>query len=172
MKYFKLNLKGQFWIENPLFGYLLGWIQHYNPNRYWLMRSKVIDPLYSNKLKKMWFLYKLKKMEAFNNSSMGTNFNSGAKFGSVPILPHGLNGIIIGHDAIIGKNVYIHHQVTIAHGNVVIGDNVFIGAGVKILPNVTIGENVKIGANCVIVENIPPNVTVVLNKPRIIKKTD
>ena len=30
------------------------------------------------------------------------------------------------------------------------------------------GNNVKIGANCVVVEDIPDNATVVLNKPRII----
>jgi serine acetyltransferase len=47
-------------------------------------------------------------MDAFNNSSFGTNYNSGASFKSPPILPHGLNGIIIGHDCTIGKNVIIH----------------------------------------------------------------
>ena len=33
---------------------------------------------------------------------------------------------------------------------------------------VKVGNNVKIGANCVVVEDIPDNATVVLNKPRII----
>lgn len=88
-----------------------------------------------------------------------------------PLLPHGLNGIIIGHDAIIGSNCCIYQQVTIAHGNVRIGNNVIIGAGAKILSNVAIGNNCKIGANCVVVENIPDNATVVLHKPRIIVKT-
>lgn len=36
--------------------------------------------------------------------------------------------------------------------------------------NVHIGNNVKIGANCVVVEDIPDNATVVLQKPRIILK--
>ena len=83
-------------------------------------------------------------------------------------MPHGLNGIIVGHDAIIGRNCTIIHQVTIAHGGVRIGNNVLIGAGAKILPNVTIGNNVKIGANCVVVEDVPDNATVVRPKPRII----
>ena len=85
-----------------------------------------------------------------------------------PHLPHGLNGIIVGHDAIIGRDCTIFQQVTIAHGGVRIGDNVLIGAGAKILPQVSIGNNVKIGANCVVVEDIPDNATVVLPKPRII----
>ncbi len=55
-------------------------------------------------------------------------------------------------------------------GGVEIGDNVFIGAGAKILSGVTIGNNVKIGANAVVVEDIPDNATVVLQKPRIITK--
>ena len=52
----------------------------------------------------------------------------------------------------------------------VIGDNVFIGAGAKIIGNIKIGNNVKIGANCVVVEDIPDNSTVVLNKSKIIKR--
>ena len=85
-----------------------------------------------------------------------------------PHLPYGLNGIIVGHDAIIGRECTIFQQVTIAHGGVRIGDKVLIGAGAKMLPQVSIGNNVKIGANCVVVEDIPDNATVVLPKPRII----
>lgn len=85
-------------------------------------------------------------------------------------MPHGLNGIIVGNDAQIGTGVIIYHQVTIAGGNVVIGNNVELGAGAKILPNVRIGNNVHVGANCIVVEDIPDNATVVLQKPRIILK--
>lgn len=87
-----------------------------------------------------------------------------------PQLPHGPNGIIIAHDAIIGKNVTIHQQVTIAHGGTVIGDNVLLGAGCKILGGIRIGNNAKIGANAVVIEDIPDNATCVLSRPRVIKK--
>ena len=86
------------------------------------------------------------------------------------LLPHGPNGIIIGHDAVIGKDVKIFQQVTIAQGGVIIGDNVLLGAGSKILSKVRIGNNCKIGANCVVVEDVPDGATVVLQKPRIIQK--
>ena len=46
-----------------------------------------------------------------------------------------------------------------------------IGSGAKILKG-NIGNNVKVGANCVVVEDIPDNATVVMQKPRIILKTD
>ena len=99
-------------------------------------------------------------------------YMGGAKFKSHPLLPHGLNGIIIGHDVVVGSNCKIYQQVTIANdGNVVIGDNVVIGSGAKILKG-NIGNNVKVGANCVVVEDIPDNATVVMQKPRIILKTD
>ena len=87
-----------------------------------------------------------------------------------PYLPHGLNRIIIGHDAKIGANVTFFQGVTISHGGCVIGDNVVLGANCVILPNVHIGDNAKIGANCVVVEDIPNNATCVMNKPRIILK--
>lgn len=158
-------------LENTIVKYILSSIQHYHPEKYWRMRSKVVDPSYKPKIKKAWYLYRIKKMDAFNNASFGTNFNSGAFFKTPPILPHGLNGIIIGHDCVIGKNVIIHQQVTIQHGgNIRIGDDVMIGTGAKILKGATIGNNVKVGANCVVFENIPDGATVVLPRPRIILK--
>lgn len=85
-------------------------------------------------------------------------------------MPHGMYGIIVGHDAKIGSNVTIFHQVTIADGGVVIGNDVLLGAGCKILPGVHIGNNAKIGANCVVVEDVPDGATCVMQKPRVIVK--
>lgn len=95
-------------------------------------------------------------------------------FDSIPSLPHGLNGIIISHNARIGKNCTIYHQVTIGEGDDIIdgapqiGDNCYIGAGAKIFGNIVIGNNVKIGANCIVNKDVADNTTVVLDKPRYI----
>lgn len=43
-----------------------------------------------------------------------------------------------------------------------------IGAGAKIIGNVHVGNNVRIGANAIVVDDIPDNCTVVMNKPRVI----
>ena len=51
-----------------------------------------------------------------------------------------------------------------------IGNNCYIGAGAKIIGNVRIGDNVRIGANAIVTFDVPSNCTVVLNKPRIIKR--
>lgn len=157
--------------SNKIGRIVLSWIQHYNHKRYWTRRSILVDPENkTNIFLKLYYLYYIKKVDAYHNASFGTNYHSGSRFLTPPSLPHGPNGIIVGHDSVVGRNCVIFQQVTIAHGNVCIGDNVLIGAGAKILPNVKVGNNVRIGANCVVVEDIPDDATVVLQKPRIIKR--
>lgn len=78
------------------------------------MRAEVINPDSSApKLVRLFWLYKIKRMDAFANDSMGTGFGWGAKFDSPPNLVHYLNGIIISYRAHIGKNCTIMQQVTI-----------------------------------------------------------
>ena len=105
----------------------------------------------------------------------------GAKFDGMPSLPHGLNGIFISAGAVIGKNCTIFQQVTIGSntlkdskgfGSPTLGDNVYVGAGAKIIGGVKIGNNVRIGANCVVTMDIPDNTTVVVEKPRLIVKSE
>lgn len=149
-------------------------LKHYNHKKYWKMRKEVVDPNSTvPKLIRLYYLYRIKKMDAFNLSSMGTGFGWGAEFKTPPELPHLLNGIIISYHAKIGSTCIIHQQVTIAEKNgksAIIGDNVLIGAGVRILGGVNIGNNVKIGANAVVVKDVPDNCTVVGIPARIISK--
>lgn len=153
-----------------------GKCQRYHHKKYWNWREKVTNeeckyPI----LLKLFLLYRIKRSDAFNNSSMGTYLHGGAFFKKPPNLPHGLYGIIVSKNAIIGENVTIFHQVTIGEGKggaPRIGDNCYIGAGAKIIGNIGVGDNVRIGANCVVVEDIPDNSTVVLEKPRVIRRND
>ena len=88
--------------------------------------------------------------------------------------PHGFYGIFISQRAKIGEGCVIFQQVTIGSnelqfgGAPTIGKNCLIGAGAKIIGNVHIGNNVRIGANTVVVDDVPDNCTVVMNKPRVI----
>ena len=132
-------------------------------------REYVINQEFKNPLLKLYYLYYIKKVDAYHNCSFGTNYNSGTIFKSPPLLPHGPKNIIVGYDLTIGFNLTLFHGVTLCHGGSVIGDNVMISTGSVVLPGSNIGDNCKIGANAVVVEDIPDNSTVVLHKPRIIK---
>lgn len=161
--------------KNKYINFLNSFITHYNHEKYWKMRKEVVNKN-SKKLFiiRLYYLYRIKKMDAYNNASMGTNMGAGAFFKSPPILFHHLNGIIISYYAKIGDNCTIYQQVTIAQDEFnnapEIGDNVVIGAGAKLLGNIKIGNNVKIGANAVVVKNVPDNCTVVGIPARVVKK--
>lgn len=142
-------------------------LHHYNEDAYWRMRDYVVSPQCKNWLKKYYYLFRIKRSDAFNNASMGTDINHGAEFVGRPHLPHGLNGIIISKYAKIGQNCKIYHQVTIATKNVngefvsaSIGSNCVLGAKCTILGGVHIGDNVKVGANAVVTHDIPHNCSV------------
>ncbi|MBP3453510.1 MAG: transferase [Clostridia bacterium] len=162
--------------SNKLINIVTCLVQHYNPRKYWNRREIVVDPNNKTpKLIKLWYLFYIKRCDAYNNASFGTDLNQGAVFGSRPTTPHGLNGIIVHMKARIGINCTIYHQVTIASSNggtPVIGDNVLIGSGAKVLGGVTIGNNVKIGANAVVVHDIPDNCTVVGVPAKIVKRAE
>lgn len=149
---------------------VLSFIQGYNHEKYWKRRSKVVDPNYKNIFLKLYYLYYIKKIDSKFNCSFGTNYNSGSKFKTPPHLPHGPKNIIIGHDLTIGENSIIFHGVTLAHGGSHIGNNVMFSTGSVLLPGYNVGSNAKIGANAIVVEDIPENATVVLQKPKIILK--
>lgn len=149
-------------------------VQHYNPKKYWKRRKIVINP--NSKvpyLLRAYFLYYIKKCDAFNCASLGTNMGVGAFFEEPPILKHGLNGIVVSYYARIGKKCTIMQQVTIAEGpnktSATIGDNVFIGAGAKIIGDVVIGDGAVIGANAVVTHNVPPGAVVAGVPAKIIK---
>lgn len=148
-------------------------VQKYSHEKYWRFRQFVVDSTRGSRLGKLRRLYYIKRADAFNNASMGTHMNCGAQFATSPNLPHGLNGIIVSHNAVIGANCTIFHQVTIGEGKggaPTIGDNVLIGAGAKIIGNVHIGNNVKIGAGCIVACDVPDGATVVMGHPRIFVK--
>ena len=113
-------------------------------------------------IKYLRLLY-IKRCDAFNNSSFGTDIGNGAQFKTPPRLPHGPNGIIVSPYAVIddGKD---------CRNAPILGDNVSIGAGAKLIGKIRIGNNVKIGANAIVVEDVPDGATVVAPKARIIVK--
>ena len=106
----------------------------------------------------------------------GIEIHPGAKIGKGLFIDHG-SGVIIGETAIIGDNVTLYQGVTLGGTGKETGkrhptlkNNVMVSAGAKILGSFTIGENSKIGAGSVVLEEVPPNCTVVGVPGRVVRK--
>ena len=98
-----------------------------------------------------------------------------AKVGAGTRFGCGALGVVLHPQAVVGMNCNIGQNVTIGGraefpGVPVIGNNVQIGAGAKILGPITIGDNVKVGANAVVIQDVPPNSTVVGVPARVVRK--
>lgn len=86
-------------------------------------------------------------------------------------IPHLMGGIIINARK-LGTNCSINAGAVVGHCNggcPEIGDNVEIGLGCKIYGNIKIGNNVIITPNSVIYQDVPDNVIIGGNPPKIIK---
>ena len=97
----------------------------------------------------------------------GIDIHPAAKLGRRIVMDHGM-GIVIGETAEVGDDCYLYHQVTLGVARTqpnkrhpTVGRNVTIGAGAKVLGAITLGDGARIGANAVVVEDVPPDVTVV-----------
>ena len=108
----------------------------------------------------------------------GIEIHPGAQIGKGFFIDHG-NGVIIGETAIIGDNVTLYQGVTLGgtgkeqgKRHPTIGNNVMISAGAKILGSFTIGDNSKIGAGSVVLEEVPPNSTVVGVPGHVVKRNN
>lgn len=106
----------------------------------------------------------------------GIEIHPGATIGKGFFIDHG-SGVIIGETAIVGDNVTLYQGVTLGgtgketgKRHPTIGDNVMISAGAKIIGSFTVGENSKIGAGSVVLEEVPPNCTVVGVPGHVVKR--
>jgi serine O-acetyltransferase len=77
------------------------------------------------------------------------------------------NGIVIGETSVVEDNVSFLHSVTLGGTGKESGDRhpkirrgVMIGAGAKVLGNIEVGAGARIAAGSVVLENVPPCVTV------------
>ncbi len=77
----------------------------------------------------------------------------------------------------IGDNVTLYQGVTLGgtgkeqgKRHPTVGNNVMISTGAKVLGSFKIGDNSKIGAGSVVLEEVPPNSTVVGVPGRVVKR--
>ena len=99
----------------------------------------------------------------------GVEIHPAARIGSDFFIDHG-SGVVIGETSEIGDRVTLYQGVTLggtgfARGkrHPTLDDDVTVGSGAKLLGPVTVGRNAKVGANTVVIEDVPPQTTVVGN---------
>lgn len=105
----------------------------------------------------------------------GIEIHPGATIGRCLFIDHGM-GIVFGETCEIGDNCTIYHGVTLGgtgkdtgKRHPTIGNNVLISTGAKVLGPFTVGDNSRIGANAVVLQEVPPDSTVVGIKARVVK---
>ena len=127
-------------------------------------------------LKKHYFLARWVSQRGVRKT--GIEIHPGAQIGRGFFIDHG-NGVIIGETTIIGDNVTLYQGVTLGgtgkeqgKRHPTIGNNVMISAGAKVLGSFKIGDNSMIGAGSVVLEEVPPNSTVVGVPGRVVKRNN
>ena len=136
-----------------------------------MLHYRVAHKLY---LKKHYFLARWISQRAVRKT--GIEIHPGATIGKGLFIDHG-SGVIIGETAILGNNVTLYQGVTLGgtgkekgKRHPTLEDNVMVSAGAKVIGSFTVGKNSKIGAGSVVIEEVPPNCTVVGVPARVVRQ--
>jgi serine O-acetyltransferase len=125
-------------------------------------------------------------MTEYAHSITGIDIHPAAQIGKSFVIDHG-TGVVIGETTRIGNNVRIYQGVTLGALSIpkdssdefrgkkrhpTIEDNVIIYSGATILGGETvIGTRSVIGGNVWLTDSVPPDTTVIIEKPRLIYKS-
>ena len=108
----------------------------------------------------------------------GIEIHPGATIGRRCFIDHGM-AVVIGETAEIGDDVTIYQAVTlggtgkdVGKRHPTIGNNVIVSSGVKVLGPFKVGDNSKIGAGAVVLQEVPPNCTVVGIPGHVVKRNN
>jgi serine O-acetyltransferase len=106
----------------------------------------------------------------------GVEIHPGATIGDRFFIDHGM-GVVIGETTIIGKDVTLYQGVTLGGTGKESGkrhptleDCVVVGVGAAVLGDITVGHGSKVGGGAVVIDNVPPNCTVVGVPGRVVMR--
>ncbi|WP_248929050.1 serine O-acetyltransferase [Paenibacillus hamazuiensis] len=125
--------------------------------------------------KKKWFTV-ARIISQVSRFMTGIEIHPGAVIGRRFFIDHGM-GVVIGETCEIGDDVLLYHGVTLGgtgkekgKRHPTIGNNVVISAGAKVTGSFKVGDNSRIGTNAVVLQEVPPNSTVVGIPGRVVKR--
>ncbi|MHB9003459.1 MAG: serine O-acetyltransferase [Coriobacteriia bacterium] len=97
----------------------------------------------------------------------GVEIHPGATIGNRFFIDHGM-GVVIGETSVIGEDVTLYQGVTLGgtgkekgKRHPTLEDRVVVGVGAAVLGDITIGRGTRVGGGAVVVNDVPPNCTVV-----------
>lgn len=97
----------------------------------------------------------------------GVEIHPGASIGNRFFIDHGM-GVVIGETSVIGEDVTLYQGVTLGgtgkekgKRHPTLDDCVVVGVGAAVLGDITIGRGTRVGGGAVVVNDVPPNCTVV-----------
>ena len=106
----------------------------------------------------------------------GVEIHPGATIGARFFIDHGM-GVVIGETTIVGDDVTIYQGVTLGGTGKETGkrhptleDCVVVGVGAAVLGNITVGRGSKVGGGAVVIDDVPPNCTVVGVPGRVVMR--
>jgi len=125
-------------------------------------------------LRKFFTLARL--ISHFNRFITGIEIHPGAKIGRGVFIDHGM-GVVIGETAEVGDDCLIYKGVVLGGVHLekkkrhpTLGKGVVVGSNACILGAITIGDHSRIGSGSVVIEDVPPNSTVVGIPGKVVKK--
>ena len=120
--------------------------------------------------------YKARKISQKAARKTGIEIHPGATIGRRLVIDHG-HGVVIGETAVVGDDCLIYQGVTlggtgkdVGKRHPTIGNNVMISSGAKVLGPFKVGDNSRIAAGAVVLEEVPPNCTVVGVPARVVRQ--
>jgi len=106
----------------------------------------------------------------------GVEIHPGAAIGDRFFIDHGM-GVVIGETTIIGNDVTIYQGVTLGGTGKETGkrhptleDCVVVGVGAAVLGNIVVAHGSKVGGGAVVIDDVPPNCTVVGVPGRVVMR--
>lgn len=107
----------------------------------------------------------------------GIEIHPGATIGRGFFIDHGM-GVVIGETTVIGEDVTLYQGVTLGGTGKETGkrhptleDCVVVGVGASVLGDITIGYGSKVGGGAVVINDVPPNCTVVGVPGRVVVRS-
>lgn len=110
--------------------------------------------------------------------TLGVDIHPAARIGSGIMLDHA-TGIVVGETAVIEDDVSMLHSVTLGGSGKQSGDRhpkirrgVLLAAGCKVIGNIEVGAGAKVGAGSVVLQDVPPGVTVAGVPARVVGRSE